>query len=146
MLFLFRFFSLDLPDSAKSAAVRFRFWQPENQGVLLFFISLLHVRQNLTVYTKDYIFTNFKVLFPRLPLLTMMQLNNKDRSINFKKPTHFRWVENNQPLYMYSCIVNHTFNMTCRLSNKRSFISYLYHVYKCILISFRSYIEVLTIL
>lgn len=32
--FLFRFFSLELPDSAKSAAARFRFWQPENQGVL----------------------------------------------------------------------------------------------------------------
>lgn len=27
-----RFFSLELPDSAKSAAARFRFWQPENQG------------------------------------------------------------------------------------------------------------------
>lgn len=35
LTFFCRYFSLDLPDSAKSAAARFRFWQPENQGVLL---------------------------------------------------------------------------------------------------------------
>lgn len=34
MFLLCRFFSVDLPDNAKSAATRFRFWQPENQGYI----------------------------------------------------------------------------------------------------------------